>query len=99
MRNAVGSLLLLPALTIGCGSDIEVLEQNLEHQITWQQEPGEIQDCHVFKLNHTRQVEVNRLQIKFPEGSHHVHLHRSSEPEADRVYDCFKGIDWTKWSL
>jgi hypothetical protein len=53
----------------------------------------------VFKLDNTRQVEVNRLQIKFPEGSHHVHLYRSSEPEADRVFDCFKGIDWTKWSL
>jgi hypothetical protein len=37
--------------------------------------------------------------VLFPAGSHHVHIYRSSEPVADAVYDCFKGIDWQKWSL
>jgi hypothetical protein len=99
MRYLVPLLLLLSVAPTGCGTDVEVLEENIEHQIRWQQEPGEIQDCHVFKLGNTRHVEVDRLQIQFPEGSHHVHIYRSLEPEADKVYDCFKGIDWTKWSL
>jgi hypothetical protein len=63
------------------------------------QQPGEIQDCHVFKLDNTRNVEIDRLQVLFAEGSHHVHIYRSSEPVADAVYDCFKGIDWKHWSL
>ncbi len=84
---------------MGCGTDIEVAQEILEHKIRWQQQPGEIQDCHVFKLDNTRNVEVNRLQVLFAEGSHHVHIYRSSEPVEDAVYDCFKGIDWKKWSL
>jgi len=99
MRNLAPILLLLSAAPTGCGTDSEVLEGNIEHQIRWDQEPGEIQDCHVFKLPNTRSVEVDRLQIKFPEGSHHVHIYRSIEPADDDVYDCFKGIDWTRWSL
>ncbi len=69
------------------------------HELRWHQEPGEIQDCHVFKLDNPRAVEVDRLQVKIAEGSHHVHIYRSNEPVADSVYDCFKGIDWQKWSL
>ena len=99
MRDLVPTLFLLSVVTAGCGTDVEVLEENIEHQIRWQQEPGEIQDCHVFKLGNTRHIEVDRLQVMFPEGSHHVHLYRSTEPEADDVYDCFNGIDWNKWSL
>jgi hypothetical protein len=99
MRDLLTTLLLISALPTGCGTDIEVLEENIEHQIRWQQAPGEIQDCHVFKLTNTREVEVDRLQVKFPEGSHHVHIYRSNEPEADKVFDCFKGINWQHWSL
>ncbi|HWO18459.1 MAG TPA: hypothetical protein VNO30_06770 [Kofleriaceae bacterium] len=76
-----------------------MLEENIEHEISWKQDPGEIQDCHVFKLSNTRHVEVDRLQVTFPEGSHHVHIYRSTEPEADNSYDCFNGIDWSRWSL
>lgn len=92
-------LVLLSAAPTGCGVDSEVVEETIEHQIRWQQEPGEIQDCHVFKLDNPRSLEIDRLRITFPNGSHHVHLYRSLEPEADRVYDCFNGIDWNQWSL
>lgn len=82
-----------------CGTDYEVLEDTFEKTLTWDQGPGEIQDCHVFKLDNTRHVEIDRLKVMFPVGSHHVHIYRSSEPQPDKVYDCFNGIDWTKWSL
>ena len=58
MRNLAPILLLLSAAPTGCGTDSEVLEGNIEHQIRWDQEPGEIQDCHTFKLSNTRSVEV-----------------------------------------
>jgi hypothetical protein len=99
MRHLVPTLLLLGVLPTGCGTDVEVLDDNIEKQLTWQQVPGEIQDCHVFKLDNARHVEIDRLQVKFAEGSHHVHIYRSTEPEEDKVYDCFKGIDWTRWTL
>jgi hypothetical protein len=99
MRDLATTLLLLAVVPTGCGIDAEGVDGAIEHQIRWTQQPGEIQDCHVFKLDNADQVEINRLQVKFPEGSHHVHLYRSSEPVADAVYDCFQGIDWKKWSL
>ena len=99
MRNLAPALLLLSVAPTGCGMDVEVSEENISHQIRWTQPPGEIQDCHVFKLDNVRGVEVDRLQVQFPQGSHHVHIYRSNEPTADAQYDCFKGIDWTKWSL
>src|SRR5687768_12242906 len=99
MRDLVPTLLLLGAVPTGCGIDVEVFDQTFEKQLRWQQSPGEIQDCHVFKLGNSRHVEVDRLQVKFAEGSHHVHLYRSSKLEEDKVYDCFGGIDWTQWSL
>jgi hypothetical protein len=91
------TLLLLGS--IGCGVDVEATEATLEKQIRWTQQPGEIQDCHVFKLDNARGIEVNRLEVLFPEGSHHVHIYRAEESAPDAVYDCFNGIDWTKWSL
>ncbi len=100
MRDlATTLLLLLTVVPTGCGMDVEDIDGVIEHQIRWTQQPGEIQDCHVFKLDNTTPVEISRLQVQFPAGSHHVHLYRSSEPVADAVYDCFKGIDWKKWSL
>lgn len=92
-------LLVGAALTSGCGNDIEDSTATYDKVLRWTQQPGEIQDCHVFKLDNSRHVEINRLQVKFPEGSHHVHIYRTSAPEADAVTDCFKGIDWQKWSL
>ncbi len=99
MRDLSTTLLLLSVVTTGCGMDVGGADETLAHQLRWTQTPGEIQDCHVFKLDNESQVEIDRLQVKFAEGSHHVHLYRSSEPVADAVYDCFKGIDWKKWSL
>ncbi|HWO24950.1 MAG TPA: hypothetical protein VNO30_39685, partial [Kofleriaceae bacterium] len=83
MRDLLPTLAFLAVAPAACGIDVELSEENVEHQIVWEQAPGEIQDCHVFKLTNTRNVEVDRLQIKFPEGSHHVHLYRSTDPEAD----------------
>lgn len=99
MRDLVPSLCLLSVLSVGCGIDVEITEESYHHQIRWTQVPGEIQDCYTFKLDNTRHIEVDRLQVTFPEGSHHVHIYRSSEPEPDNMFDCFKGIDWTRWSL
>jgi hypothetical protein len=99
MRDLASTLLLLALIPTGCGTDVEVVEETLTHQLRWTQQPGEVQDCHVFKLDNTRQVEINRLQVMFAEGSHHVHIYRSTEPVADSVTDCFKGIDWKQWSL
>ena len=101
MRDMASNLLLLltAATAAGCGVDSEVALENIEHRLRWTQQPGEIQDCHVFKLDNTRNVEVSRLEVLFAEGSHHVHIYRSTEPVKDDVYDCFKGIDWKQWSL
>src|SRR3954463_6016411 len=92
-------LVILLVVSAACGIDYQVVEDTVEAQLRWRQEPGEIQDCHVFKLDNPRAIEVDRLQITLPEGSHHVHIYRTTAPEPDQVYDCFKGIDWTKWSL
>ena len=98
MRDLVTSCFILGAFT-ACGIDVEVTDTTLEKQLRWTQQPGEIQDCHTFKLPNTRSIEVNRLEVQFAAGSHHVHLYRASEAVADEVFDCFKGIDWQKWSL
>lgn len=72
----------------------------IEHPLRWHQEPNtEIQDCHVFKLDNADPIEVSRIRIKFPPGSHHVHMYRADSPEADAVADCWSGIDWTRWHL
>jgi hypothetical protein len=100
MRDLVPPLALLIAVPTGCGVDFEAKEEVLEHRLRWRQEPAtEIQDCHVFKLGNERSVEVDRLQVEFGEGSHHVHIYRSSGSEPDSVHDCFGGIDWQRWSL
>src|SRR5207237_4978784 len=93
------SLSTLLVLFAACRNDYQTVEDTIEATLRWHQEPGEIQDCHVFKLDNASTVEVDRLQIKLPQGSHHVHIYRTIEPQPDQVYDCFKGIDWTKWSL
>jgi hypothetical protein len=80
--------------------DNEVAEETLKHSITWTQAAEtEIQDCYTFKLPNIRSAEISRIEVKFPPGSHHVHLYRALEPVVDEHFDCFKGIDWKKWSL
>jgi hypothetical protein len=103
MRNSI-ELLVASVLVAGCGNDYQVVNNNLEAKLQWQQGPStEIVDCHVFTLDNADPVEVDRLQVNFPSGSHHVHIYRhmdtAMEREEDRVYDCSKGLDWTKWSL
>ena len=44
--------------------------------------------------------EVDRITVKFPPGSHHVHIYRSDSPDpTDRVDACWNGIDWLRWHL
>jgi hypothetical protein len=97
VRTSVGvALLLLAACQKGDDSD----SKNLEHTLRWTQGPNtEIQDCHIFKLDNADPLEIERIRIKFPPGSHHVHMYRSETPEPDSVADCWSGIDWTHWHL
>ena len=42
-------------------------------------------------------AEIDRITVKFPPGSHHVHIYRSNTPDAtDHVDDCWNGIDWDR---
>ena len=57
-------------------------------------------NCHYVKTRNDSTTEVRRVRVKFPEGSHHVHIYRSSEPEEkDYVAPCTTGIDWNRWRL
>lgn len=57
-------------------------------------------NCHYIKTRNESPTEVRRVQVKFPAGSHHVHIYRSSEPEpSDYVVPCTGGIDWNRWRL
>jgi hypothetical protein len=87
---------LVAALAPACSE----ADATLTHTLRWHQEPGsEVQDCHVFKLDNVEPVEVDRIQVQFPAGSHHVHIYRSDTPVEDSVADCWQGIDWTRWHL
>ncbi|HJZ88340.1 MAG TPA: hypothetical protein VKN99_24365 [Polyangia bacterium] len=73
---------------------------DLHFQVSWHQDQqSEIVKCHYFKATNDRTVEIERLTVDFPTGSHHVHLYRSEIPEPDGVQDCTAGIDWNRWSL
>src|SRR6185436_1856280 len=73
----------------------------LTHVLAWHQDPGiEVNDCHVFKLDNVDPAEVDRITVKFPPGSHHVHIYRSDSPDpTDHVDSCWNGIDWLRWHL
>jgi hypothetical protein len=91
----------LLTVTVAGGCSIASDEgTTITHTLNWHQEPGtEIQDCHVFKLDNADAVEVDRITVQFPAGSHHVHIYRSDEPVDDSVASCWQGIDWTRWHL
>src|SRR5262245_52159679 len=89
------ALATVAALT-GCGDG----GKDYTHQIQWHQDAQtEIQDCHTFKLDNTSPIELDRITVNFPPGSHHVHTYRSETPVDDSVYDCLSGIDWDVWHL
>jgi hypothetical protein len=99
-------LLASTALLVSCQSTDSIdVETSLEgsaltRQLKWQQASGtEVLQCHVFKLDNLSPVEINRIKFAFGDGSHHVHIYRSTEPEADGVSDCWKGINWPRWQL
>jgi hypothetical protein len=75
-------------------------QQPITHTLTWRQDPGtEIVQCHTFKLPSDVPVDVDRIKFAFGDGSHHVHIYRSSEPADDGVTDCSAGINWPRWLL
>jgi len=68
--------------------------------LKWHQDPrSEVVQCHYFKTTNAAAEEVSRINLTFPEGSHHVHIYRSDTPEPDGVKDCTAGIDWNRWSM
>jgi hypothetical protein len=101
LHTAICSLAALAPLAsvLGCSTDEPAV---FGRALTWQQEPGtEIQDCYVFKLDNEEAIEVDRIAIDFPTGSHHVHIYRSDQPEPeDGVTDCWgQAVDWSRWQL
>jgi hypothetical protein len=95
-RGLVAALLLFAA----CQMETETDPSTLTHTLSWHQPPAmEVDDCHVFKLDNPTPVEIDRITVNFPPGSHHVHIYRSDTPDPDRVYDCWSGLDWNRWHL
>lgn len=89
---------------MGCAGEVEPAPSGtsgaLTHTLTWRQAPAsEIVECHVFKLGNLSPIEIERIKFDFPAGSHHVHVYRSDEPEADGVADCSSGLSWPRWRL
>jgi Copper type II ascorbate-dependent monooxygenase, C-terminal domain len=73
---------------------------SVDFTISWHQDKrSEIVECHYLKTANDAPVELDRLTLDFPDGSHHVHIYRSDTPEDDGVKDCTAGIDWRRWSL
>ena len=103
MRSFAGmaALALFGSCSSLAGDDwVKGRQGELTFSIGWQQAPqSEIVDCHYFKSSNDAAVEVDRVRVDFPTGSHHVHIYRSDTPEPDGVHDCSSGIDWTRWSL
>lgn len=104
--RAVGLMAVAGALGAGCGAmatgeiESKPTDGALTRKLTWRQDSGvEILQCHVFKLENATPIEINRIRFQFQTGSHHVHIYRSTEPEADGVEDCWKGINWPRWQL
>lgn len=97
MWSSLIRLAVVGALGLGCSS---AERSTLTRTLRWHQDPGtEIQDCHVFKLDNVEAVEVDRITVGFPTGSHHVHIYKSDTAVDDSVSDCWQGIDWTRWHL
>src|SRR4051812_21066969 len=96
-RGFVAVVLLSAACQMDMGSEST---STLSHTLSWHQMPNnEIDDCHEFKLDNPTPVDIDRITVKFPPGSHHVHIYRSDTPDPDGVHDCWAGIDWTRWHL
>lgn len=98
------SLCVAAAIGAGCsGSGPRIPEPPgsvIEQVLHWEQAAGsEIVKCHTFKLGTDVPVNVRRVQFVFGTGSHHVHIYRSDEPEADTVDDCEGGLTWPRWQL
>jgi hypothetical protein len=95
VRVRIAVVCALAAGFIGCGSSSNTIGVALR----WQQDVPEITHCHTFKLPNLTPVEIERIRVQFPAGSHHVHIYRSEEASPDTVVDCTAGLDWRRWSL
>lgn len=94
-------LVAVALLSAACQMDMGTEDTSmLRHTLSWHQMPSnEVDDCHVFKLDNPTPVEIDRITVKFPPGSHHVHIYRSDTPDPDGVHDCWAGLDWNRWHL
>src|SRR5207245_5702214 len=53
--------------------------EELRFRLEWHQNPqSEIVQCHTFRATNEQAVEVDRVTVDFPTGSHHIHLYRST---------------------
>src|SRR5260370_19814851 len=97
------SLLILLGFTAACTPG--TVQGDLTHvrfDLSWHQtkEQLDMVQCHYLKTPNADDVEIDRITVNFPLGSHHVHVYRSDIAEpTDHVEDCTAGIDWTRWSL
>jgi hypothetical protein len=100
MRAPLALLLLLVASCAG-KVDSPGDAAHVHFDISWHQtkDQTDMVQCHYFKTPNNEDVEVDRITVDFPTGSHHVHMYRSSMPAPDGVEDCTAGIDWNRWSL
>jgi hypothetical protein len=58
--------------------------------------------CHYFKLPSDVDLDVNRIQVAVTGGSHHVHIYRALDRNADLPdhYEvCNTAVDFEKWEL
>lgn len=99
MRSRLAVVALLQLFAACQLDDGEPAEAVLTHTLGWHQATTEIDDCHVFKLDNADPVEIDRIAVRFPTGSHHVQVYRSDTPEPDGVHDCWSGIDLERWHL
>ncbi len=111
MRNY--SLIGLMALLAACGGESDSPSTKpgaqasgdslgrLGFSLTFSQKPHTDElNCHYIKTKNDDPAEVRRVRVKFPAGSHHVHIYQSTQPEdKDYVVPCTGGIDWDRWRL
>src|SRR5215831_4429603 len=100
MRGLAGFALAAASCSSLAGDDwVHGRQGLLAFQIQWHQaQQSEVVECNYFKSQNDAQVEVDRVRVDFPTGSHHVHIYRSELGADDGVRDCSMGIDWTRWS-
>lgn len=67
-------------------------------------EGEEVQDCHYVDVPTDGEVDVTRIQFAYADGSHHVNVYRTEDPDAMRPdgtveEGCWDALDWDRFSL